>query len=100
MAGAMLFDQVAFCCISTGLFGYPAAEAADVALTSVQRRTGFAAASFLSGVRASLVLLVHFVPRKRRKRGILKTKCWLNSLRRCKDITHQTCGEKGKVGEM
>jgi len=29
--------SVAFCCISTGLFGYPAAEAADVALTSVQR---------------------------------------------------------------
>lgn len=50
MADAMLFDQVVFCCISTGLFGYPAAEAADVALTSVQRRTGFAAASFLSGL--------------------------------------------------
>ena len=29
--------QVAFCCISTGLFGYPAAEAADVALTAVRR---------------------------------------------------------------
>ncbi|CAK9062374.1 Protein-ADP-ribose hydrolase, partial [Durusdinium trenchii] len=29
--------SVAFCCISTGLFGYPAAEAADIALTAVWR---------------------------------------------------------------
>jgi len=29
--------SVAFCCISTGLFGYPAREAAEVALTAVHR---------------------------------------------------------------
>lgn len=27
---------MAFCCISTGLFGYPAAEAAEVALSAVR----------------------------------------------------------------
>ena len=36
MASEMNLSSIAFCCISTGIFGYPAEEAAEIALQTVQ----------------------------------------------------------------